>query len=202
MARRSKRNSNIIVDIPPPNDDTMISIAKIVLAEAETEPVPKKYAPVKHILARIGAGESVEPIHLPQYHPFYLKRTLKRLFRQKFIMQGGEGRYLLTDRGKRWLMKYRLENMEVAKPGKWDGKWRLVIYDVARHKSSLRNVFRITIKRLGFYNLQESVWVYPYPCEKEISFLREYCGMSGDVIYVIAHKIENDGAYRTHFGLS
>ena len=77
----------------------------------------------------------------------------------------------------------------------------MVMYDVARNKASQRTLFRATLKQLGFFNLQESVWIHPYPCEREIHFLKDFCGMGENVIYIIAHKIENDGTYRKQFGL-
>lgn len=201
MARRRRKQSDLTQDITLPGDDVITATAKQLLDAMAAEPSAQtKYAPVKHLLCLIGAGAAVDISTLTQYNPYYIKRTIKRLKKQQLVEQQGSI-YLLTSRGKRWVLKYTLEDLSIPKPKSWDGKWRLVIYDVARHKASLRNIFRSTLRRLGFYNVQESVWVHPYACEKEMNFLRDYCGMQGDVIYVIAHKIENDGVYRTHFGL-
>lgn len=183
-------------DIVLPSEETIIATAKYLLEKMK--PVEgNKYASARELLCRIGAGESLE---LPQYNPFYIKRTLARLIHQRFI-EKQDGEYALTARGKRWILKYTLSELTIPKPAKWDGRWRLVMYDVTRQKASLRNLFRATLKQLGFFNVQESVWLYPYPCEKEIHFLRDFCGMGNNVIYIIAHKIENDGVYRTHFNL-
>ena len=201
MARRRRKQQDLSQDITLPNDEVVVATAKSLLEKTSTDlSTESKYAPVRHLLCLIGAGQSQDIASLAQYNPYYVKRTLKRLKKQQLVEQQGS-MYLLTTRGKRWILKYTLEDLNIPAPKMWDGKWRLVIYDVARHKASLRNIFRTTIRRLGFYNVQESVWLHPYPCEKEISFLRDYCGMGGDVIYVIAHKIENDSVYRTHFGL-
>lgn len=185
-----------------PGDDVIAATARGLLERISTQVSPEsKYAPVRHILCLIGAGEPADATTLSQYNPYYVKRTIKRLKKQELIEAQGGSLFFLTMRGKRWILKYSLEELEIPKPKAWDGKWRMVIYDVARHKAALRNIFRMTLRRLGFYNVQESVWIYPYPCEKEISFLRDYCGMGEDVIYVIAHKIENDGVYKANFGL-
>jgi len=201
MARRRHKKQDLSEDIKLPPDETIAATANGLLTRVSTETSPEtKYAPVRHILCLIGAGQAVDSTTLSQYNPYYVKRTLKRLKRQQLVEQQGRI-YLLTNRGKRWILKYTLEDLGIPKPKSWDNKWRMVIYDVARHIAALRNIFRQTIRRLGFYNVQESVWIHPYPCEKEIGFLRDYCGMGGDVIYVIAHKIENDGVYKSHFGL-
>lgn len=183
-------------DIVLPSEETIIATAKYLLERIKPEE-GAKYPSVREILCRIGAGESLT---LPGYNPFYTKRTLRRLTSQDCIAQQ-DGEYVLTNRGKRWILKYTIGDLSVPKPAKWDGRWRLVIYDVARQKASFRSLFRSTLKRLGFFNVQESVWLYPYPCEKEIHFLRDYCGMGDNVIYIIAHKIENDAVYRKHFRL-
>jgi DNA-binding transcriptional regulator PaaX len=201
MARRHRKPQDLSEDIKLPPDETIVATANSLLTRVSADTSPDtKYAPVRHILCLIGAGQAVDITTLSQYNPYYVKRTLKRLKKQQLVEQQGHI-YLLTTRGKRWILKYTLEDLQIAQPKAWDGKWRMVIYDVARHKAALRNIFRMTIRRLGFYNVQESVWIHPYPCEKEINFLRDYCGMGSDVIYVIAHKIENDGVYKTHFGL-
>lgn len=196
------RSSNIhtAYEIKLPSEETIIATAKYLLEKPQPARREGKYAPVRDIVCRIGAGEQITPASLPQFNPYYVKRTLERLVAQGLIEKGDDG-HQLTVRGKRWLLKYTLTDLTIPMPAKWDGRWRLVMYDVARNRASQRSVFRSTLKQLGFHNVQESVWLHPYPCEKEIHFLRDFCGMGENVIYIIAHKIENDGAYRTHFGL-
>jgi DNA-binding transcriptional regulator PaaX len=202
MSRRRKKQQDLSEDIQLPADESIVETAKLLLEKISTEDATtSKYAPVRHLLCLIGAGQAVDISTLSQYNPYYIKRTLRRLKRQSLVEQQGS-LFLLTRRGKRWVLKYTLEDLSITKPKSWDGKWRIVIYDVARHKAALRNIFRLTLRKLGFYNVQESVWIFPYPCEKEISFLRDYCGMGTDVIYVIAHKIENDTVYKSNFGLT
>lgn len=197
----SKRiRTDLSAEIQLPTEETIIATAKYLLEKPATVGGGSKYAPVRELLCRVGAGEEVRSDSLPQFNPYYVKRTIKRLLDQELIEKGEDG-YQLTTRGKRWLLKYTLEELSIPKPAKWDGRWRLVIYDVARKNASLRSLFRTTLKKIGFYNVQESVWLHPYPCEKEIHFLRDYCGMGDNVVYIIAHKIENDSAYRKNFDL-
>lgn len=183
-----------------PSEETIIATAKYLLERLKPE-ADAKYPSVREILCRVGAGDAMTPDALPKYNPFYIKRTLTRLIKQKFI-EKQDGEYALTVDGKRWILKYTLAELTIPKPAKWDGRWRMVMYDVAGHQASLRNIFRASLKRMGFITLQESVWLYPYPCEKEIHFLRDFCGMGDNVIYIIAHKIENDVSYRKKFNLA
>lgn len=201
MKRKRRRTTDLSEDIKLPADEVIVATSNSLLEKLSSEAVENKYAPVRHILCLIGAGLTPDTTTLSQYNPYYIKRTLARLKNQHLVEQVGSI-YTLTPRGKRWILKYTLENLAIGKPKEWDNKWRMVIYDVARHKASFRNIFRSTIRRIGFYHVQESVWIYPYACEKEINFLRDYCGMGNDVIYVIAHKIENDAVYKAHYKLA
>ncbi len=117
-------------------------------------------------------------------HPIYYKgfrvngydykRFNKGLINLKdrgLIVPKGAGNFAFTSRGRRWfdgsLLKYwRFRNI------KWDKKWRVIIFDIPQELHNKRNIFRQRLKSLGFYMIQKSVFVFPYPCEDELS---EYC---------------------------
>lgn len=42
---------------------------------------------------------------------------------------------------------------------KWDGKYRIVIFDIPEQKRIIRNLFRRNLKKWGFKHLQKSVWI-------------------------------------------
>lgn len=54
---------------------------------------------------------------------------------------------------------------------------------------------------MGFYMLQKSVWVHPYPCFDEIEFLRQVYNVGINVTYILAEKIENAEDLKDHFKL-
>ena len=45
---------------------------------------------------------------------------------------------------------------------KWDGRWRIIFFDIPEKKKEKRNYLRSVIKVIGFKEFQKSVWVYPY----------------------------------------
>lgn len=139
-----------------------------------------------------------------KFNKTYLTRSLKRLEKQKLItIRKDEEKAIIriTKLGEQKVLKYALDNFEIKKPKIWDGKWRLIIYDIPRKKEYFQSLFRKTIKKLGLYKLQHSVYLTPYPCEKEIKFLKAYFGLKNEVIYMVIEKLENDEAYRKHFNL-
>lgn len=64
-----------------------------------------------------------------------------------------------------------LENLTIKKPHKWDGKWRIVFFDVPEKERKARNALREKLRDLGFYEMQKSVFVLPYECQDEINFV-------------------------------
>lgn len=55
----------------------------------------------------------------------------------------------------------------------WDGRWRLVLFDVPIAKNRLRSQLRRFLRENGFGYLQKSVWITPDPMTEEIEELRE-----------------------------
>lgn len=54
---------------------------------------------------------------------------------------------------------------------KWDGKWRLVIWDIPEKRRNARDLFRHQLKQLGFKQFQQSVWTSKKNCTL---LLKEY----------------------------
>lgn len=79
----------------------------------------------------------------------------------------------ITNNGRKYLKKFDIENMRLDKTSGWDGKWRLVIFDIPEKYKNTREALRKKLKDLDLVRLQDSVWVTPFPCEDEIRFLRE-----------------------------
>ena len=90
---------------------------------------------------------------------------------------------------------------EMQKPKKWDGKWRLVIFDIWERRRSVRDRLRTLLQRNGFVKVQNSVWVYPYDCEELFVFLRTKLRIGKGILYIVAEEIEHDEVLRKHFGL-
>jgi len=60
------------------------------------------------------------------------------------------------------------------KDWKWDGVWRVVIYDIEEENRRLRERLRCFLKHHDFNIVQRSVWFSPYPIENELeAFLRK-----------------------------
>lgn len=107
----------------------------------------------------------------------------------------------LTEKGKRKLREFQFTELTIPKPKEWDRRWRVVIFDIPEKKKRAREALREKIKQLNFYQLQESVWVHPYPCEAEIEFICELFDIAPYVNILTATYIKNDIGAKKHFHL-
>ena len=159
------------------------------------------------------------------YFAFYLSRDLRKILGEKKPIKGKDPRFknafyylknkgyldirkknhqiyiALTAQGRKRAGKYLIDDLDIKKPKKWDKKYRIVFFDIPNITRIKRDVLRGKLKELGFFRLQQSVWVYPYECKKEIDLLREFFGLSGKELILITGKIENDRFLRKFFKL-
>ena len=109
----------------------------------------------------------------------------------------------LTERGKREAGWLQIDALKIKKPNRWDGKWRIVIFDIAQLKKLYREAFRGKLKELGFYPLQKSVWIHPFDCRDEIELLRDFFGLTEkEVRFIVTEDIGRDDWLKKLFKLS
>ena len=107
----------------------------------------------------------------------------------------------LTEKGCRALA-FEQSVLSLSKPKrKWDGRWRIVMFDVPERRRGVRGRLRSMMKKVGFIRMQGSVWIYPYDCEEFVALLKAELKVGRNVLYVIADRVEMDGVLRKHFGL-
>ncbi len=133
------------------------------------------------------------------YNSFY--RLQKRgLIRMEY--HGKQLHISLTAEGERHIRDNRIDYMEIKKPWRWDGKWRVLIFDIKEKQRLKREALRGKLKELGLFKLQDSVWICPYQFQKEMKILRDFFGLDREAMKVmVASEIEDDAAARRHFGL-
>lgn len=132
--------------------------------------------------------------------------TFSRLKKQGLIKTkniNGQIYISLTKEGKRKAGKYQINDLEIRKPPRWDNKWRVLIFDITNEQKIKREALRGKIKELGMFQLQKSVWIYPYDFSKEIKMLRDFFGLTeNEMQIIIADKIENDSKAKMFFKLN
>lgn len=133
-----------------------------------------------------------------------LQYEIRKLYQSKLIKRkenpDGSVTMVLTDKGKHRAITFGFENIRIDKRN-WDGCWRLVVFDIPEKIKHGRDALRRKIKQLGFYELQKSVFVFPYKCEDEINFIIEFFGLRKYVRIGLLKEIDNEKHLKKIFSL-
>jgi len=103
--------------------------------------------------------------------------TLDRLQRKGLVAYRMKGKRRIeveiTDGGKKKVLEYQMDLIDIKKPARWDGRWRIIFSDISENHKKARDALRQKFYAWGFYPLQKSVFVYPYPCSDAIVVMRD-----------------------------
>jgi len=108
----------------------------------------------------------------------------------------------LTPEGRKRAGILQIDKLKIARPKRWDRKWRLLMFDIPQTRKISREALRGKLKELGFHQLQKSVWIHPFECRGEVKLLQEFFGLSqNEMRLIIAEDIGDDGKLRQEFDL-
>ena len=115
----------------------------------------------------------------------------------------GQRRVSLTEKGRATIETIYASEYRIPEPAFWDGKWRIVMFDIREKRRKVRLRLRMLLSSAGFVRLQDSVWVYPYPCDEFISLVRAHLKSgTGEMLSFVAEALESDRRLREHFRLA
>ncbi|KKQ23373.1 MAG: Repressor in the phenylacetic acid catabolism [Parcubacteria group bacterium GW2011_GWA2_37_10] len=129
---------------------------------------------------------------------------IRKLYQSKLVKKkenlDGSITMVLTDKGKLKALTYKFDEMKIEKKD-WDGKWRLLIFDIPEKIRQGRNSLREKIKQLGFYELQKSAFIFPYNCKDEIDFIIEFYRLRKYARFAVLESIDNEKHLKQIFSL-
>ena len=145
------------------------------------------------------------PKELKKVKKKYLDRAIRRLYDSKLVEikedKNGNTTLVLSEEGKKKILIYNIENLKLKRQSKWDGHWRLFIFDIPEKFKRERYILSKKLKEIGMYQLQKSVYVYPFECKDELEFIIKYFGFRKDVRFILAKEIDNELHLRKIFDL-
>jgi DNA-binding transcriptional regulator PaaX len=156
------------------------------------------FVPDKVLIKELGLTEKVKS---PSSR---VQQALQRLERKGMVSctkSNSSWGAQLTPKGRNISLTLDASQQLLRKPKKWDGRWRVIIFDIWERRRPVRDKLRNALKNAGFYKLQDSVWTYPYDCEDLLVFLRAELRLGSGVLYIIADGIEGDRRLRKYFDL-
>lgn len=171
------------------------------------------------ILGEIATGTIESFFPHPYYHAFCnhencnhknyntLYKSLSRLEKLGLIQKSKErnkNKYSLTKQGKRQnksvkLLIHLADTFIGPKKYQWDGKWRIVMFDIPEYLKKYRDELRTQLEMLNFFQLQKSVWIHPLPLPKE--FFDEFINptMRRFVKIALVDYLDNEKDIRKYF---
>lgn len=147
----------------------------------------------------VGAMAKLGLITNPRQHEL-VRRSIDRLYAQGFLKHE-RGALALTANGSRALRRIQVKIFDHQRLRRWDGKWRVLIFDVPERKRALRDSIRATLRANGFTRVQNSVWVYPFDCEDWVNLWKAELNIGRTLLYLIVDSIEGDDALKRRFDL-
>lgn len=134
-------------------------------------------------------------------------RALKNLEKNEIIELTEKNNQVyvhLKDKDNPKIIEYSIESLlNFKKKNKqWNGKWFLVFFDVPETQRNKRDYLRKFLTRLGFYQYQKSVYIFPYECEKEVNLIKKIVEGAKYMKYIIAEKIEDETLAKGYFNLN
>src|SRR3989344_5315242 len=153
------------------------------------------------LLAPNVLGEISKTGVLPRKRQREIIETSRGRMVKRGLLVYEKGKLRLTKKGESQLRRLQLLDYKLKKPKRWDGKWRVLIFDIPEHKKVLRDKVRNTLELLGFKWLQDSVWIYPYACEDLVTLMKADFRIGKDLLYLVVESLEYDQRLRDHFKL-
>src|SRR3990167_6065326 len=130
----------------------------------------------------------------------YVSSSASKMVKKGLLKYNGKF-YELTPLGQERMRRWAFADFKLNRPKRWDGKWRVIIFDIPEKKKSVREYVRTLFTQAGLRWLQDSVWVYPYDCEDILTLLKTDLGVGKDILYLIVEEMESDKYLREEFGL-
>jgi CRISPR/Cas system-associated endoribonuclease Cas2 len=136
---------------------------------------------------------------------YQYRTALGRLAAQGYVVferRDGKQYARITDSGKKELeFEQEKAKLNTTKKRRWNGRWRVIIFDIPERRRRTRDRLRNLMQETGFVRLQDSVWVFPYDCEDFITLVKAELKIGSAILYMVVEHIENDKHLRANFDL-
>ena len=134
------------------------------------------------------------------------ERAVNTLYASKLVSveegKNGNLTLVLSEKGRKKALTYNVGRLKIEQPSEWDSLWRMISFDIPEDEKPMRDALREHLLAAGFYELHDSVLVYPFECRKELEFLAELYDARKYLRFIIAIHIDNEAELKDFFRLS
>ena len=135
-----------------------------------------------------------------------ITQAIRNLERAGMVRTSGareKRRVELTEKGRSTIETIYASEYRIPEPAFWDGRWRVVMFDIREKRRKVRAKLRLLLLGAGFLRLQDSVWVHPFPCDEFIGLVRAHLKSgTGEMLSFTAEALESDKKLREYFRLA
>src|SRR3989344_5405306 len=151
--------------------------------------MPLPFEHKTHYVKRLLKGSS-------NYYSYY--RIMKKLEEKGWLKifkdeDGIRNLYRLTKKGR---LEALFIKAQLPEKQKWDGKWRMVIFDIPEDARADRDKLRDLLKLNGFKLVQKSVFVNPFPLNRGAITYLQQTGLDKFIRVFRIDEADNDKALR------
>ncbi len=86
--------------------------------------------------------------------------------------------------------KGKIRHLEKSKNNSRDGKWRFLSFDIPEVLRIKRNYFRRSIKRIGYKQVQKSLWACPFVKADEVDLIIDEHNVRNYIAYFVVEKTD------------
>ena len=113
----------------------------------------------------------------------------------------GGGAIRLTEAGKDVVGRAAIRALRPVVPAVWDGKWRLVLFDIPESHKQSRDGFAGSLKLLGFTPIQKSAFVFPYDCFEQVAAVADFYDVRDHAAFIMVEKLDRSAPLRRIYNL-
>ena len=134
-----------------------------------------------------------------------LHNAIRNLYKAKLIdgkdNSDGTTTLFLTEKGRVKTLRYKIDDISIPEMKRWDGKWRVILFDIPEKYKKSRNALARSLKNMGFYQFQKSVFIHPFECKNEIDFVIEFFSLRPHVRMIMAERVDTEPHLKRIFDL-
>jgi DNA-binding transcriptional regulator PaaX len=128
-----------------------------------------------------------------------LRRTLGYMRSRGLIADNYLYGIKLTKNGRARLRRVNISQLRIQSMPTWDGRWRLIFYDIPEKHKPGRDALTLQLRRLGCYQIQKSIWLHPFPCEDVIVSVCGHYKLEKYVTYTECLSLDNQKTLINYF---
>lgn len=128
---------------------------------------------IRHYGSKIWIGSLIQLLEVFGHNEQAVRVAVSRMAKQGLLQServGNKSYYKLTERGLNRVDEAAKRIYKLT-PHEWDGKWRIVMYNIPEEKRQIRDELRKELQWSGFGHLSSGCWVSPNNHEKAIDLL-------------------------------